>query len=59
MKDVTPPATEEARCASCKKATPPAELARCAVCKRPTCPACLAVYGHHMLACEDCRLAPW
>jgi hypothetical protein len=62
MSDETRPAgwtRETARCASCQKPHPEAQLAPCAICKRPVCAACLGAYGHHMLACEDCRLAPW
>ena len=47
------------RCASCGKAPPPGDTKPCAICKRPVCLACLRPYGHHMLACEECRLEAW
>jgi hypothetical protein len=53
------PAAEPPRCASCGETVAPADRARCAICKRDAHLGCLRPYGHHMLACEECRLEAW
>jgi hypothetical protein len=59
MRPPQPDAQQELRCASCEKPLDPKDAARCAICKREVCPGCLRTYGHHMLACEECRLESW
>jgi hypothetical protein len=49
----------EFRCPCCGKGAPRTGSHLCASCGKRICPACLRVYGHHMLVCEDCRLAEW
>jgi hypothetical protein len=51
------PAAEACPC--CGKDAAPADRAACAICKRHVCFGCLRRYGHHMLACDDCRIAEW
>jgi hypothetical protein len=53
------PAAAPPRCASCGEPVPPADAARCAISKRDVNVGCLRPYGHHMLACEECRLEAW
>jgi hypothetical protein len=47
------------RCACCEALVEGGEVKACASCQRPICPACTGWYGHFMLVCDDCRLAPW
>jgi hypothetical protein len=54
----TPPA-DEGRCPCCGREAKPEDRAVCAICQRAVCIACLRRYGHHMLACDDCRVAEW
>ena len=53
------PGERDPRCASCGKDLPPRDAARCAICRREVCAGCLRTYGHHMLACDECRLEAW
>jgi ribosomal protein S26 len=55
----TPGAPPVVRCPSCSKPVPADDAVACAICKRAVCRACLRPYGHHMLVCEECRLAEW
>jgi hypothetical protein len=56
-----PPTTDLAsvRCASCAQEVRREDSTECAICKRRVCLACVGPYGHHMRACDECRLAPW
>jgi hypothetical protein len=58
----SPPAAapgEAARCASCSREIAAGDGSRCAICRRAVHVTCLRPYGHHMLACEECRLEAW
>lgn len=50
---------DEFACPCCGKSAPVVGSQVCATCKRRICPACIRPYGHHMMVCEDCRLAEW
>lgn len=53
------PSAAPARCASCEREIAPIDAATCAICKRAVHLSCVKPYGHHMLACEECRLETW
>jgi hypothetical protein len=63
MPDAVPPAAPAVespkRCAACGEEIAPIDAATCAICKREVHIGCLKPYGHHMLACEECRLEAW
>ncbi|BDG01070.1 hypothetical protein [Anaeromyxobacter oryzae] len=46
-------------CPSCAQTVRREDSTACAICARRVCLACIRPYGHHMRACEDCRLAEW
>ena len=46
-------------CACCDKVVQGGEWKACASCRKPICSGCTRWYGHFMLVCDDCRLAPW
>ena len=49
----------ELHCPVCERVVRRADTTPCAVCKRRVCFACVRPYGHHMRACEECRMADW
>jgi hypothetical protein len=49
----------EVVCPSCSRRVRRQDSTLCAICARRVCLACVRPYGHHMRACDDCRVADW